>query len=144
MIDVRSLLAEFKATLDSMTEAELTHEADKAFHDSCNSYLLDENTERRYIEMPRVLRLTDGEVVTVFNAREFEWLIDKYMGYDAALYFRELMDEIESEKKEIRSVQSHIAGQMLDLISKVNLVGESARQLREIYLDWSKKHGKNE
>lgn len=78
--------------------------------------------------MPRVLKLSDNKIETLFDDRDFEWLIDKYMGYEAARYFRELMNEVEDEKEEVRSMRSDITDQTLDLISKINLVDEDDRE----------------
>ena len=78
--------------------------------------------------MPRVLKLSDNKVETLFDDRDFEWLIDKYMGYEAAQYFRELMNEVEDEKEELRSIRSDITDQTLDLISKINLIDEDDRE----------------
>lgn len=78
--------------------------------------------------MPRVLKLSDDKVETLFDDRDFEWLIDKYMGYEAAQYFRELMNEVEDEKEEVRSMRSDITDQTLDLISKINLIDEDDRE----------------
>lgn len=78
--------------------------------------------------MPRVLKLSDNKVETLFDDRDFEWLIDKYMGYEAAQYFRELMNEVEDEKEEVRSIRSDITDQTLDLISKINLIDEDDRE----------------
>lgn len=78
--------------------------------------------------MPRVLKLSDDKVETLFDDRDFEWLIDKYMGYEAAQYFRELMNGVEGEKEEVRSMRSDITDQTLDLISKINLIDEDDRE----------------
>lgn len=78
--------------------------------------------------MPRVLKLSDDKIETLFDDRDFEWLIDKYMGYEAARYFRELMNEVEDEKEEVHSMRSDITDQTLDLISKINLVDEDDRE----------------
>lgn len=78
--------------------------------------------------MPRVLKLSDDKIETLFDDRDFEWLIDKYMGYETARYFRELMNEVEDEKEEVRSMRSDITDQTLDLISKINLVDEDDRE----------------
>lgn len=45
--------------------------------------------------MPRVIELEDGKVKTLLSERDFTYLIEKYMGYEAADYFRELMEELE-------------------------------------------------
>ena len=52
--------------------------------------------------MPTVISLKDGKVETLFSERDFEYLIDKYMGFDAARYFRELVQEYKDELEEAR------------------------------------------
>ena len=78
--------------------------------------------------MPRVLKLSDDKIETLFDAKDFEYLIDKYMGYEAVRYFRELMNEVEEERQEVRSTRSDIEGQTLDLISRIKLLDEDDRE----------------
>ena len=78
--------------------------------------------------MPRVLKLSDDKIETLFDAKDFEYLIDKYMGYEAVQYFRELMNEVEEERQEVRSTRSDIEGQTLDLISRIKLSDEDDRE----------------
>jgi hypothetical protein len=78
--------------------------------------------------MLRVLKLSDDKIETLFDAKDFEYLIDKYMGYEAVQYFRELMNEVEEERQEVRSTRSDIEGQTLDLISRIKLLDEDDRE----------------
>lgn len=78
--------------------------------------------------MPRVLKLSDNKIETLFDAKDFEYLIDKYMGYEAVQYFRELMNEVEEEQQEVRSTRSDIESQTLDLISRIKLLDEDDRE----------------
>lgn len=78
--------------------------------------------------MPRVLKLSDNKIETLFDAKDFEYLIDKYMGYEAVQYFRELMNEVEEERQEVRSTRSDIESQTLDLISRIKLFDEDGRE----------------
>lgn len=78
--------------------------------------------------MPRVLKLSDNKIETLFDAKDFEYLIDKYMGYEAVQYFRELMNEVEEERQEVRSTRSDIEGQTLNLISRIKLLDEDDRE----------------
>lgn len=78
--------------------------------------------------MPRVLKLSDDKIETLFDAKDFEYLIDKYMSYEAVQYFRELMNEVEEERQEVRSTRSDIEGQTLDLISRIKLLDEDDRE----------------
>lgn len=50
--------------------------------------------------MPTVISLKDGKVETLFAERDFEYLIDKYMGFDAVRYFRELVQDYEGRIEE--------------------------------------------
>lgn len=56
--------------------------------------------------MPDVIALKDGRVETLFEVRHFEELIDKYMGWDALRYFRELLSGYETEIEERKVARS--------------------------------------
>lgn len=58
--------------------------------------------------MPRVLKLSDDKIETLFDAKDFEYLIDKYMGYEAVQYFRELMNEVEEERGRRRTARGQV------------------------------------
>lgn len=51
--------------------------------------------------MAEVLMIA-GKPETIFNARDFEYLVEKYMGYEAAKYFREYAEKADEE---VRSAQ---------------------------------------
>lgn len=50
--------------------------------------------------MPRVIELKGGKVETLLSERDFTYLIEEYMGYDAADIFRNLMEELETYREE--------------------------------------------
>ena len=50
--------------------------------------------------MPRTMKLKDGKMETLFSERDFAYLVEKYMGYDATDYFRNLMEELEQYREE--------------------------------------------
>lgn len=52
--------------------------------------------------MPTVISLKDGKVETLFDERDFEYFIDKYMGFDAVRYFRGLVQDYEEKIEEAR------------------------------------------
>ena len=52
-----------------------------------------------------------GKPETIFKARDFEYLVEKYMGYEAAQYFREYAEKADEE------VRSAKAGENTDLAS---------------------------
>lgn len=50
--------------------------------------------------MPMVIQLNDGKVETLLSERDFAYLIEKYMGYEAADHFRSFMEELENYREE--------------------------------------------
>lgn len=52
-----------------------------------------------------------GKPETIFKARDFEYLVEKHMGYKAAKYFREYAEKADEE------VRSAKAGENTDLAS---------------------------
>ena len=51
-----------------------------------------------------------GKPETIFKARDFEYLVEKHMGYEAAKYFREYAEKADEE------VRSAKAGENTDLL----------------------------
>lgn len=51
--------------------------------------------------MPRVIELVDKKIETLFNRQDFEYLLERYMGYEAVEYLREQIDEIEENHREV-------------------------------------------
>lgn len=45
--------------------------------------------------MQRVIELLDKKVETLFNRQDFEYLLERYMGYEAVQYLRDMIEEIE-------------------------------------------------
>lgn len=50
--------------------------------------------------MPEVIELKNGKCETLFNGRDFAYLIEQHMGYEAADYFRSLMEELDRYREE--------------------------------------------
>lgn len=48
---------------------------------------------------PCVITLLDGRNETLLSVRDFEYLIDHYMGMDALRYFRSIMEDMETERE---------------------------------------------
>jgi len=44
--------------------------------------------------MQRVIELLDKKVETLFNRQDFEYLLERYMGYEAVQYFRDMIEDI--------------------------------------------------
>lgn len=65
------------------------------------------------MQYPRVITLIDGKNETLFSVDDLEYLIDKYMGFDALKYFRALREEQEDR-------ESNLGRMISDLKSKVH------------------------
>ena len=56
-----------------------------------------------------------GKPETIFTARDFEYLVEKHMGYEAAKYFREYADlasyeaDLESNHRAFQDIQTEAA-----------------------------------
>ena len=51
--------------------------------------------------MADVISLKDGKVETVFTGQDFEYLIEKYMGYDVVKLFRSFCERHNEEVEEL-------------------------------------------
>ena len=47
-----------------------------------------------------------GKPETIFKARDFEYLVEKYMGYEAAKYFREYAEKADEEVRSAKPVRT--------------------------------------
>lgn len=47
--------------------------------------------------MADVISLKDGSVETLLQPRDFQYLVEKYMGYDAETYFENLISKLQEE-----------------------------------------------
>ena len=43
------------------------------------------------------MSLKDGSVETLLEPKDFQYLVEKHMGYDAESYFRNLLEKLQSE-----------------------------------------------
>lgn len=49
--------------------------------------------------MPETMRLNDGRIATLFSEQDFSYLIEKYMGYEAAEHFQRLLEELKDYRE---------------------------------------------
>jgi hypothetical protein len=75
--------------------------------------------------MPEVVMIRD-KPETLFSARDFEYLVEKYMGYEAAKYFREYAEQADEE------VRSARAGENTDLHSYEASLESNTRAFQDI------------
>ncbi len=50
--------------------------------------------------MPQVIEIRGGKCETLFDERDFAYLIEEHMGHEAAEYFRGLIEELDRYREE--------------------------------------------
>lgn len=75
--------------------------------------------------MRMVIELKDGKVETLFTPRDFEYLLERYMGYEAVSYFRQLIDELEEHHTER---VEELTVELNDLREKISSIQEVCRE----------------
>ena len=78
--------------------------------------------------MTEVLMIA-GKPETIFKARDIEYLVEKYMGYEAAKYFREYAEKADDE------VRSAKAGENTDLASYEADLESNRRAFQDIQVE---------
>lgn len=82
--------------------------------------------------MPRVIELVDKKIETLFNRQDFEYLLERYMGYEAVEYLRELIDEIEENHREVvDELQAEIHDLKIDIYNLESEVRREQQKNRE-------------
>ena len=75
--------------------------------------------------MQRVIELLDKKVEALFNRQDFEYLLERYMGYEAGQYFRDMIEEIEDSYNE---QIDELTVQVEDLREKLENIREVCRE----------------
>lgn len=73
--------------------------------------------------MQRVIELSDKKIETLFNRQDFEYLLERYMGYEAVQYFRDMIEEIEDSYN----------GQIDELTVQNENLRKKLEDIREVY-----------
>lgn len=79
--------------------------------------------------MQRVIELLDKKVETLFNRQDFEYLLERYMGYEAVQYFRDTIEEIEDS---YNGQIDELTVQVEDLTVQVEDLREKLENIREV------------
>ena len=83
--------------------------------------------------MPRTIELIDKKVETLFSRQDFEYLLDKYMGYESVQYYRELIAEIEdSYSEQIEDITDSRDGKIDELTMELENLREKLEKLKEV------------
>ena len=68
--------------------------------------------------MGQVMKLANGSVETILNEKDFEYILDKYLGTEASDYFHSLFkdyDEVEELQEKVEELESKVEDLEFDL-----------------------------
>jgi len=83
--------------------------------------------------MSEVLKLKDNMVHTVFEPKDFKWLVEKYMGWDAERYFNNLVEELQEAADGIaQKLNSDFAAYESSLDSNTTCFQDILEQLEQM------------
>lgn len=75
------------------------------------------------MEYPRTITLRDGKNETMLTEQDFEYLVDKYMGFEALRFLRELRESGDTEISELVQENSDLRKEISYLRSKLREEG---------------------
>jgi hypothetical protein len=94
--------------------------------------------------MAEVMQLKDGKVQTVFDSKDFKWLVEQYMGFDASRYFENLIDEFEQAVHKAQDKeQSDLGSYEASLESNTRAFQDIEEICRNMIADFNKEEGRN-
>lgn len=83
--------------------------------------------------MPDVLKLKDESVHTLFEPKDFGWLIEKYMGWDAERFFNTLVERLtEAADKTMAEINTDLGSYESSLESNTTAFQEILEVLKEM------------
>lgn len=91
--------------------------------------------------MGQVMKLANGSVETISNERDFEDILDKYLGTEAADYFHNLIKDYD-EAKVVQDKVEELEGKVEDLESDLEYQKEKYKELEDEYEEYRLEHGR--
>ena len=85
--------------------------------------------------MGQVMKLANGSVETILNERDFEDILDKYLGTEAADYFHNLFSDYE-EAKAVQDKVEELESKVEDLQFDLEHQKEEYKHLEEEYEEY--------
>lgn len=75
------------------------------------------------MDYPRTITLRDGKNETMLTEQDFEYLVDKYMGFEALRFLRELRENGDAEISELVQENGDLRKEISYLRSKLREEG---------------------
>lgn len=88
--------------------------------------------------MGKVMKLANGSVETILNEKDFEDVLDKYLGTEAADYFRSLFkdyDEVKALQEKVEELESKVEDLDFDLYSQKDKYKELEAEYEEYRIE---------
>lgn len=88
--------------------------------------------------------LINGKAETIFEPKDFEYLIDKNLGYDAGKYFRELVEELKyaADETEVK-VNTDLGSYEASLETNTRAFQDIEDVCRSMIADFNQEEGRN-
>lgn len=94
--------------------------------------------------MADVIVLKDGSVETIFEPRDFQYLVDKYMGWDAEKCFENIISNLQEEADYNKSkVETDLGSYEASLESNTAAFQDVLEICRSMIADFNKEEGRN-
>jgi len=94
--------------------------------------------------MADVISLKDGSVETIFEPKDFKYLVEKFMGYDAETYFENLISKMEEAVDEAQDKeQSDLGSYEASLESNTVAFNDIQDVCRSMIAEFNLEEGRN-
>ena len=93
--------------------------------------------------MVQVMKLANGSVETIMNEKDFENILDKYLGTEAADYFHSLFkdyDEVEELQEKVEELENKVEDLEFDLDSQKDKYKELEAEYEEYRIEHPRHH----
>ena len=93
--------------------------------------------------MGQVIKLANGSVETILNEKDFEDILDKYLGTEAADYFHSLFkdyDEVEELQEKVEELESKVEDLEFDLDNQKDKYKELEEEYEEYRIEHPRHH----
>jgi hypothetical protein len=94
--------------------------------------------------MADVIALKDGSIEIIFEPKDFQYLIEKYLGYEAAKYFQLLVENYETRVEEAEEgTNSDLRSYEMSLESNTRAFQDIEEICRNMISDFNREEGRN-
>jgi len=94
--------------------------------------------------MADVITLKDGSVEIIFEPKDFQYLVEKHLGYDAETYFRTLIEKLQKEADYTQvKVNTDLEAYEASLESNTRAFIDIEEICRSMIEDFNKEQGRN-